>query len=191
LELELEGQDEQLELVSRIQRALDHLHRLYEEVRDYAAPVVVDRQACDMSRLWREAWSQTEVSRKGKRVKLVENLGETFLTCSADWFAVGQVFRNIFENAIDACADPGVVTVTCSTIEGDTGPEIEISIQDNGPGVAPEARAEVFDAFFTTKTKGTGLGMAIARRIIDAHGGQLELGDVDHGAQFVIRLPRS
>ena len=67
---------------------------------------------------------------------------------------------------------------------------IEISIQDNGPGIPPDVRPEVFEAFFTTKTKGTGLGMAIARRIIEAHGGELNLGDTDGGAQFVIRLPR-
>jgi len=189
LELELEGQEEQLELVSRIQRALDHLHRLYEEVRDYAAPVVVDRQVCDLSRLWREAWSQTEVSRTEKKIELAEDSGAISLNCSADWFALGQVFRNIFENAIDACADPGVVKVTGRTTELGEGSGIEIAIQDNGPGIPPEARAEVFDAFFTTKTKMTGLGMAIARRIIDAHGGELELGDVEPGAQFIIRLP--
>ena len=100
------------------------------------------------------------------------------------------MFRNIFENAIDACPDRGVVTVTCGTIELEEDFAIEISIQDNGLGVLPEARGEVFDAFFTTKTKGTGLGMAIARRIIEAHGGQLELGAANGGAQFIIRLPR-
>ena len=190
LELELEGEEGKLELVARIQRALDHLHRLYEEVRDYAAPIVVDRQLCDLSRLWREAWSQTEVSRKGKHVELVEALGDRALGCSVDWFAIGQVFRNIFENAIDACPDRGLVTVASRTVELDESSAIEVSITDNGPGIAAEARAELFDAFFTTKIKGTGLGMAIARRIMEAHGGQLELGDEDGGAQFIIRLPR-
>jgi PAS domain S-box-containing protein len=190
LEMELEGQDEQLELVSRIQRALDHLHRLYEEVRDYAAPVVIDRQECDLARLWREAWSQTELSRKEKEIELVENLNGMELSCSADWFALGQVFRNIFENAIDAAADPGVVTVYCRSTVLEESPAIEVAIQDNGRGVAADARRQVFDAFFTTKTKGTGLGMAIARRIIEAHGGQLELGDSEGGAEFVIQLPR-
>jgi signal transduction histidine kinase len=69
-------------------------------------------------------------------------------------------------------------------------PAIEVAIQDNGSGVAADARRYVFDAFFTTKTKGTGLGMAIARRIIEAHGGRLELGDSEGGAEFVIQLPR-
>ncbi|HJN12974.1 MAG TPA: protoglobin domain-containing protein [Pirellulaceae bacterium] len=190
LELELEGQDEKLELVFRIQRALDHLHRLYEEVRDYAAPIVLDRQVCDLARLWREAWSQAEVSRREKHIEIVENLGETDLGCSVDWFAAGQVFRNIFENAIDASPDRGVVTVSCGMIKLDNNPAIEISIQDNGLGIVSEVRGEVFDAFFTTKPKGTGLGMAIARRIIEAHGGQLDLGVADGGAQFIIRLPR-
>jgi hypothetical protein len=75
-------------------------------------------------------------------------------------------------------------------IKLDNNPAIEISIQDNGLGIVSEVRGEVFDAFFTTKPKGTGLGMAIARRIIEAHGGQLDLGVADGGAQFIIRLPR-
>ena len=107
------------------------------------------------------------VSRKDKHVELVEDVGDTSLTCLVDWFAVGQVFRNIFENAIDASPNRGVVTVTCAMVELDEVTAIEISIQDNGSGVALEVRTSLFDAFFTTKPKGTGLG-----------------------ARFIIRLPR-
>ena len=64
-------------------------------------------------------------------------------------------------------------------------------VRDNGPGLDPELRQKVFDPFFTTKAKGTGLGMAIARRIVEAHGGQIAVGDGDApGAVFVITLPR-
>lgn len=74
LALELEDRPEELELVSRIQRALDHLHRLYEEVRDYAAPIKLDRQLCDLAHLWRDAWSHLEVSRAGKAIAAGESL---------------------------------------------------------------------------------------------------------------------
>ena len=64
-------------------------------------------------------------------------------------------------------------------------------MSDNGPGIGPEQRSKVFDPFFTTKAKGTGLGMAIARRIVEAHGGRIAVGDADGpGAVFLITLPR-
>jgi signal transduction histidine kinase len=63
-------------------------------------------------------------------------------------------------------------------------------VRDNGPGLTSDARQNVFEPFFTTKTKGTGLGMAIARRVIDAHGGRIAVGDSSEGAEFVISLPK-
>ncbi|HUG66438.1 MAG TPA: protoglobin domain-containing protein [Pirellulaceae bacterium] len=191
LSLELEGRPEELELVSRIQRALDHLHRLYEEVRDYAAPIKLDRQLCHLAHLWRDAWSHLELSRAGKEVKLQESVSCVNLNSHVDWFALGQVFRNIFENSIAACPEPGNIWVNCSEASLGDQPAISIRIRDNGAGIPSDARGRVFDAFFTTKTKGTGLGMAIARRIVEAHGGAIELGDQDQGAEFVIVLPRS
>jgi hypothetical protein len=191
LSLELEGRPEELELVSRIQRALEHLHRLYEEVRDYAAPIKLDRQLCDLAHLWRDAWSHLEVNRTGKQIKLHESVECVDLESHIDWFALGQVFRNIFENAIAACSEPGDIWINCSDASLGEQPAISISIRDNGAGIPCDARGRVFDAFFTTKTKGTGLGMAIARRIVEAHGGVIELGHQEEGAEFVIVLPRS
>ena len=190
LALELEDRPEELELVSRIQRALDHLHRLYEEVRDYAAPIKLDRQLCDLAHLWRDAWSHLELSRAGKEVELHESVECLDLASHVDWFALGKVFRNIFENAIAACSEPGEIWINCRDVSLDDHPAISIRIRDNGAGIPKDSRGRVFDAFYTTKTKGTGLGMAIARRVVEAHGGTIELGNPDEGAEFVIVLPR-
>ena len=190
LALDLEDRPEELELVERTRRALAHLHRLYEEVRDYAAPIKLDQQSCDLAHLWRDAWSHLEVSRQEKEVVLRECGAEIDLSCSADWFAMGQVFRNILENAITACAEPGVIEIDWRECELAETPALEIRFRDNGPGIAEGDRGRVFDAFFTTRTKGTGLGMAIARRIVEAHGGRLTLGNPTSGAEFIVALPR-
>lgn len=190
LELELAGRADELELVARIQRALNHLHRLYNEVRDYAAPIKLDYQMCDLAHVWRDAWAQLEVDRKGKNVQLQETINGIDLNCVVDWFTIGQVFRNILENAIAACPDPGQVEIRCQQHSSAGQDWVEIAIQDNGPGIEPDARAKVFDAFFTTRNKGTGLGMAITSRIIEAHGGSIRLGSAGGGAEFVISLPR-
>ena len=66
-----------------------------------------------------------------------------------------------------------------------------VSVQDNGPGLNAEQRQRIFDPFYMTKTKGTGLGMAIAKRIVEAHGGSLTVGAAqDGGAELLITLPR-
>ncbi len=192
LAMELEGHADELELVERIQRALDHLHHLYEEVRDYAAPINIDRQPCVLSHVWRDAWTHLELARQRKRVALREETRAVNLTCAVDWFAMGQVFRNILENAVYSCPDPGEIVISCQAARLIGQPALEISIRDDGPGFEPEAREKVFTAFFTTKTKGTGLGMAIAKRIVDAHGGTIAVGEArSRGAEILITLPRS
>jgi signal transduction histidine kinase len=191
LALELDGKPEQLELVQRIQRALDHLHRLYEEVRDYAAPIRLERQSCDLAHLWRDAWSHLELARKDKPIQLIEKIASSDLSLSVDWFGMGQVFRNILENAISATPSGGEIVITTLPAKFEGKPALEISIRDTGPGLAPDSRERVFDAFFTTKAKGTGLGMAIAKRIVEAHGGKIVVGDSPGGAEFIITLPRN
>jgi signal transduction histidine kinase len=113
------------------------------------------------------------------------------LTCQVDRFRLGQAFRNLFENALAACPDPVELQVHWSEAERDGQPGLQARIRDNGPGLAPEHRRKVFEPFYTTKRDGTGLGLAITRRIIEAHGGSIAVGDSGPpGAEFVIWLPR-
>ena len=103
-----------------------------------------------------------------------------------------QVFRNLLENSLAACRDPVAIQISCRDVQLEDQPAIEVSVRDNGPGLTPDARQNVFEPFFTTKTKGTGLGMAIARRIVEAHGGQIAVGnDSSAGAEFIVTLLRS
>ncbi len=70
-------------------------------------------------------------------------------------------------------------------------PSVGIVIRENGPGLTPEQRRKLFPAFYSTKTRGTGLGMAIAKRITDAHEGVIAAGTNDgRGATILISLPR-
>ena len=70
---------------------------------------------------------------------------------------------------------------------------MRVTVRNNGPGLTPVQRQKIFEAFYTTKTKGTGLGMAIVKRIIDAHGGRVEVDDevqAPQGAVITLLLPR-
>jgi PAS domain S-box-containing protein len=191
LAIEVEDRPEALDLVKRVQRAQSHLQHLYEEVRSYAAPVKLRFQLISIAEVWRETWSQLENLRKDREVELREENEVADLMVEMDAFAVGQVFRNIFENALVACEDPCEIVIRCAPVllRGTTA--LQISIRDNGPGLTAEQAHRIFEPFYTTKAKGTGLGMAIVKRIIDAHGGSIAVGNgTNRGAEIVITLPR-
>jgi PAS domain S-box-containing protein len=191
LALAVSDRPKALDLIKRIQDAQDHLHTLYEDVRSYAAPINLEKKPCDLREVWREAWAHLEPIRRDKQAILNETSDGADLRCVVDPFRLGQVFRNIFENAIAAGSAPVVIDVRAINPERDGQNELCISVQDNGPGISAEQRAKVFDPFFTTKSKGTGLGMAIARRIVEAHGGLIALGNDDlPGAVFILTLPK-
>jgi PAS domain S-box-containing protein len=191
LALTVRDRPESLELISRLQKAQDHLHHLYEDVRSYAAPIKLEKVPCDLRTVWRESWAHLELARNDKQGRLVETLDGVDLSCAVDPFRLGQVFRNILENALAAGSPPVAIDVRAAAAELDGQPALQIAVRDNGPGIALDRRTKVFDPFYTTKSKGTGLGLAIAKRIIEAHGGQIAIGEAyQTGAVFLITLPR-
>src|SRR5262249_42537041 len=157
-------------------------HTLYEDVRSYAAPIKLDKSPCDLARVWREAWGHLESAREEKRATLVESVDGLDLCCTADPFRLEQVFRNILDNALSAGSPPIAVEVRAEEARLQGQPAIRLCFRDNGPGIPADRRSLVFDPFYTTKSRGTGLGMPIAKRIVEAHGGQIGIGDDGPGA---------
>ena len=107
-------------------------------------------------------------------------------TLAVDGDLVCQVLVGLLSNAAQASAPGGAVTVRAAAV----GDGVELSVSDEGPGIAPELRDRVFEPFFTTRADGTGLGLAVARQIVEAHGGHIDVGErAGGGARFTLRLP--
>jgi two-component system sensor kinase FixL len=192
LALEVEDRPEALELVTSIQGAEDRLHRLFEDIRGYAAPLTLDREMYNIAKMWRAVWEQLSPQRSGRQVQLCEQIGAIDLDCQADLFSLERVFRNILENSLAACKDPVMIEIACSDAALNGRSALLIAIRDNGPGLSAEQKRKIFEPFYTTKSQGTGLGMAIAKRIVEAHGGRIAIGDDTHpGAEIIITLPRA
>ncbi|EMI55063.1 ATP-binding protein [Rhodopirellula sallentina] len=198
LSYEIEEGSDAKEDLDRISRAKSDLERMHDELRSFAGSIKLNRSRTDLAEVWRQAWSNLAVARRDRDVKLNENVNEVNLECLIDDFRLEQVFRNLFENSLAACEDPVQIDVDAQVevAAGNEGEgEIEfltIRVSDNGPGLDEEIRERVFEAFQTTKAKGTGLGMAIAKRLVETHGGTIETNcDRPIGAEFIIRLPRS
>lgn len=189
LSLEVDDRPEALKLVSRIEKAQEDLHKLFEEVRQWAAPLHLRREQCNLRQLWRDVWNNVPQAKAGKTVHFCERATEG-ITCFVDQFAMAQVFRNIFENAVDASPPGESVEIAWSEQSNGRGSEIVICIADHGPGLNAEQQQRIFEPFFTTKAKGTGLGMAIASRIVQSHGGSITARS-SGGACIEITLPRN
>jgi signal transduction histidine kinase len=102
-----------------------------------------------------------------------------------------EVILNLVQNSIEAMAPTSrqrIISIVTARLNRDS---VSLSLQDTGPGIAPDKLASIFDAFVTTKAKGTGLGLAICKMIIDRHGGNLSASSDTHygGARFEITLP--
>ncbi len=190
LALEVRDRPAALDLVARIQKAQDHLHLLYEEVRDYAAPIRLRCDSHDLRAILNETWEHLAAQRGARDARLDFSIDDGVPECHVDRFALEQVFRNILENSLSACGDPVRITARFRRCELDGRRALETSLADNGPGLAAEARRRIFEPFFTTKTRGTGLGMAISQRIVEAHGGRIAVAERDGpGAVILVTLP--
>lgn len=189
LKLRLEDFPKSLDLLTEIQKAQYYLHELYEEVRGYSAPLNLRIESTHLGALLRQTWSSLDVQFDLHAAQLIEVPAEVDLECPVDARAMEQVFRNVLENALSA-AEPAEVRVRWSDTRQDGIPSLHVSIVGNGPGLSDEQRHCIFDPFYTTKTRGTGLGMAISKRIVEAHGGQITVGPAcDGGTEIEIVLP--
>jgi len=124
----------------------------------------------------------------GKRkVELVLEPSETDAIVMADGEKLRQSFLNIIVNALQATPAGGNVTMTLSE---NTEGNCKIMFRDNGEGIKPEMLARIFEPFYTTKPDGTGLGLAITKKIIEGHGGTVEVeSTAGQGTTVTVKLP--
>ena len=188
LAFEVEDRPSALDLVRRTQRAQEQLRQLYEEVRQWAAPVNLQPQTSDLSEIWREAWHEVMQVHGKKRIKLQEDV-TCEPRCRVDAPKMHQVFRNLFENALEVSPEQSTIDLQCSLSLATEVEELQITIRDHGPGLSAEQLERMFEPFFTTKAKGTGLGLAITRRIVSAHSGRISATSSD-GACIEMTIPR-
>ncbi len=191
LNVRLQGQQENLELLDRIQKAQDDLQHLFEDVRSFAIAPRLRHQWHDLRPIWREAWNELTSQPAWSNAELKEDIDGIDPSCRVDSFYIKHVFRNLLENSLACGANPVRVFIQCRATTLREREAIRLSLRDNGPGIPAEIRTHLFEPFFTTKAHGTGLGLAICKRIVESHGGKIEVSSPSAaGTEIVIVLPR-
>lgn len=173
--------------LDRIKRESEHLKKTLDEFLAFARPPKVERFPTHVNAYLKELIEFVEPEFKAAGIEIKTDFQEDLYPLPIDQSQMGQAVMNILVNAREAIGEHGEVHVSTR----DLGEAVEIRIRDNGGGVPPEIEQRVFEAFFTTKEHGTGLGLGIARRVIEEHDGTLILENrPGAGATFVIRLPK-
>jgi signal transduction histidine kinase len=176
-----------LRLVKDVTRAADIIGRISSLFKKGA----LQRESVDVNELIREmiVLLRSEASRYS--ISIRTELAEGLPKVMADRVQLQQVLMNLMLNAIDAMKETtGVGKLTIKLEAGNA--QLLISVSDTGVGLPQERGEEIFKAFFTTKEKGTGMGLPISRSIIESHGGRLwATGAPGNGATFQFTLPAS
>jgi signal transduction histidine kinase len=144
----------------------------------------------DLNDLARETVEFLSTLAIGREVELVSVITPNALPILGDRIQLQQVILNLVLNGIDAMRDSPstnrIINIRTSRVENFA----QLSVSDRGSGIPEENLKEVFEPFFTSKAEGMGMGLSIARTIIEAHRGQISAKNRDHGgATFRIRLP--
>jgi len=161
--------------------------RLLEDMLLYAKPLQLQLATIDLTALLQDiiAQHQDMAANKGVEVHL-DTPGSTVLV-SADKDRLRQLFINLLRNAIEAAPSGSVVDCQVSAHDDQVQ---AVRIHNQGEPIALENQARLFEPFFTTKAGGSGLGLAIARRMAEAHGGEIEVhSDPGEGTNFEVKLP--
>ena len=178
------------EMAQSIMSGIAEIEAIIADLLDYARETRLECQEYALGRVLApvvEA-STAEAARRGVRVEAVRLDGE--IVASVDGPRLRQVFANVMKNAVEAAERTPDARVTVSLYRRHAAAVVEIV--DNGVGIEPEHREKIFLPFYTTKPTGTGLGMAIVKKIMDLHGGEIDIDSVPgRGTTVRLVIPRS
>src|SRR5271166_3844663 len=162
------------------------INRILTELLDTARPKPPQFRVSDVCSTAEHAVMFARQQAITKRIMIELEVSGDIPPVDHDPNQINQVLLNLLLNAIQSMDKPGTIRVS---LENDDD-AVLIAVADEGKGIAPETLPNIFRPFFTTKGHGTGLGLSLARRIVEAHGGHIDVAsEVGKGSRFAIRLP--
>ncbi|HKI51692.1 MAG TPA: ATP-binding protein [Geothermobacteraceae bacterium] len=165
-------------------REVDRLNQVVTDFLKFARPAPVGKQSYDLNKLLDELvdFTATECQRNHVTVDLTTS-GLPQVAIDPD--QLKQVFLNLILNAVQAMPDGGSLRIRTERRQD----SLVAEFCDSGPGIPQDILSKIFNPFFTTRQTGNGLGLAISQRIVQAHGGQIEVENSRQGATFRVLLP--
>lgn len=165
---------------------VERLNRSISELLDYARPEKLQVAAVGLKKILEKATTLVSIDAESLGITISKHFDDKNDMVPVDEDKMNQVFLNLMLNAIQAMSDGGELRIQTECEKS----WVLCTIEDSGEGIAEEYLARVFDPYFTTKSEGTGLGLALSAKIIEEHGGSIQLQSwLGRGTKVTVRLP--
>jgi len=184
------GREKQIKNLTIIRSQSSRIAHIVRQLLNLARPYNLRFETIEINDLLKSALEEFETD-ENLRIEFVSNDNQKI---SGDRDFLRQVFVNIFQNARQAMSGAGVLRIEFFAAPREGKNFAAVKVSDTGAGIAPENLEKIFDPFYTTKDigQGTGLGLAVSRRIVEEHGGMIEaVNNESGGASFTVYLPKS
>jgi len=189
-----QGPDARDDIIAALREIGGQAHRagqIIQRMRNFTRSRETHRRLVAFDEMLEEIRPLAELDARANRVELRIVIAPDLPLVNVDGVQIQQVILNLLRNGVDAMADAPeadrLLSLQATLTDDD---ELQVEISDRGPGVTERAREGLFTPFFTTKVTGMGMGLAISRSIITAHGGKLDyMNNSDVGATFYFTLP--
>jgi two-component system sensor kinase FixL len=170
------------EMIDIIDKSVEHANKIISSLLEYSAQIRLEIEECSPKKLLDNVLLMVQVP---ERIRVVDHT-----SCEPSiWVDVNKmerVFLNMIKNAFDAIPEKGTLKISSKRL----GENVEIAFVDDGVGMSEQTLAKIFNPLFTTKAKGMGFGLAICKRVVEAHGGKIRAESaLGRGTTFAITLP--
>jgi signal transduction histidine kinase len=180
-----------LERLARMLRVTQRIRRISESLVDFSRVRKQHMEPVPLRHLIDEAWALVAIDKKAAASRFANHVDAgDVVTGNSDRLV--QVFVNLLRNALYAVPSSGEIAVHSKRLNRNAQPWISVTVEDNGPGIAPDVLPDIFEAFVSTRldAKGTGLGLTVAEGIIHQHGGTITASNrAQGGACLEVTLP--
>jgi two-component system, NtrC family, sensor histidine kinase PilS len=184
-ELALDGENKRL--MELIMRESDRLDRIISDFLEFARLRTPRRVPAKLARCIDDVVTLVKQNaEKSEGITIRTTFDPILPDVWMDDEQMRQVFMNLAVNACEAMENGGTLEIAAARAGEEN---VRIAFRDSGPGIEPDGLERMFEPFFTTKDGGTGLGLAMANKIVTAHGGNIEFRNAERGAVFTIVLP--
>ncbi len=172
------------------QEGIKYMEKSIKDLLDFTRASELELARFSIEQILEESVKTLADSLALKKVRLKRNFQDELPQILVDGDKLRQVFLNILRNAYEAVDEGGEITISLSLLKERSRKIIKVVISDNGCGIPDKERDVIFELFYTTKTTGIGLGLAIARKIIEQHNGSIQLSEnAKKGTSFEILIP--
>jgi PAS domain S-box-containing protein len=169
-----------------IEEQAAYMDKIVSDLQAFVRPVKIDKKPLNLKEIVDDVLRSVDIPRE---ISVHPQIGKDFPQIKADPQLLKRILINLVTNAVQAMPDGGKLTLT-SQVSGQG--QVSLSVKDTGVGIADSIKNQIFTPLFTTKPRGQGFGLAVCKRVMEAHGGSITFESAEgKGAEFTIQFPVS